>query len=179
VIGGVQLESPASQIGLTGGGGANRSVEWRGTGVVRWSNDEHTVTLRGTYQGGQWQRGYLACLPPYFDPATNTQLGIVGGTSSCGTSLTAVLLNPATGVPLDDPANGAIQFSDYGVRPKDRYTFDLNYIYRPEWMEGLELGASVENIFDEDPIASQTNNRGYVSGNPRGRIFQLEVTKRF
>jgi outer membrane receptor protein involved in Fe transport len=179
VIGGVQLESPASQIGLTGGGGANRSVEWRGTGVVRWSNDEHTITLRGTYQGGQWQRGYLACLPPYFDPATNTQLGIVGGTSSCGTSLTAALLNPATGVPLDDPANGAVQFSDYGVRPNDRYTFDLNYIYRPEWMEGLELGASVENIFDEDPIASQTNNRGYVSGNPRGRIFQLEVTKRF
>jgi outer membrane receptor protein involved in Fe transport len=65
------------------------------------------------------------------------------------------------------------------VLPYDRYTFDLNYIYRPEWMEGLELGASVENIFDEDPIASQTNNRGYVSGNPRGRIFQLEVTKRF
>jgi outer membrane receptor protein involved in Fe transport len=181
VIAGVELESAASQLGLTAGNGANRSVEWSGTGILRYSNDEHTVSLRSIYQSGQTNRGYLACLPPYFDPATNTQItppSPVGGSASCGTGLTAAYLNQATGGNLDDPTNGAIQFSSYGVHSKDRLTFDLNYIYSPTWMEGLEFGLSIENIFNKDPIHSQ-NSRGFVAGNPRGRIFQLQVTKRY
>jgi outer membrane receptor protein involved in Fe transport len=45
-------------------------------------------------------------------------------------------------------------------------------------MEGLEFRGSVENIFEEDPLPFQ-NNRGYTSGNPRGRVFEIEVTKKF
>ena len=178
-LAGVVLETPASQLGLTGGNGANRSSDWRGTATFRFANQEHTVTMRTVYESGFWQRGYLACLPPYFNPATNTQVSTVGGTSECGTSLTATHLNLATGTSLDDPTNGAAQFSTYGVRPEDRVTVDLNYIYRPEFLEGFEFGASIENLFDKEPTGSQANNRGYVGGNPRGRILQLQITKRY
>ncbi|HEV7693620.1 MAG TPA: TonB-dependent receptor [Hyphomonadaceae bacterium] len=178
-VAGVELETPASQIGLTGGNGANRSADWRGTATLRYSNTEHTFTVRTVYESGSWLRGYLACLPPNFNPATNAQLSTVGGTSSCGTGLTAVRLNTATGTSLDDPTNGAVQFSDYGVRPEERITVDLNYIYTPKWLEGFEFGATVENLFDEDPYGSQVSNRGYVGGNPRGRILQLQITKRY
>ncbi len=59
-----------------------------------------------------------------------------------------------------------MQFSDYGARPEDRITVDVNYIYKPKWLEGFEFGATVGNLFDEDPIASQVSNRGYIAGNP-------------
>ncbi len=71
-------------------------------------------------------------------------------------------------------------YSTYGIFPQEYLDFDLNYIYTAQFMKGLELRASVLNIADKDPSEAQGRSGYYTAtGNPRGRIFELGVTKKF
>jgi iron complex outermembrane recepter protein len=178
---GAEFAPDGDRLGLRNqntGSGATTSREWRFNVLTRWSNTEHTVSLNTNYQSGVWDAGYLACTPEYFDaslPTAQRQKSRVGNFITCGNNLTAVNYD-ATGTALV----GAAAYSTYGVKPKDYVTFDLSYIYRPtfSWAEGLELRATAVNVTDRNPVLDQTA-RGYGTGDPRGRIIELEVKKKF
>jgi outer membrane receptor protein involved in Fe transport len=119
--------------------------------VLRWANAIHNISLRANYSSGTYNEAYT-----------------VGG-------LTPIVSdNPAT-VGVNETA-----YSTYGIFPKEYLDFDLNYIYTPTWMKGLELRASVLNLADKDPSAAQGRSGYYTAtGNPRGRIIQIGATKKF
>jgi outer membrane receptor protein involved in Fe transport len=92
------------------------------------------------------------------------------------------LLDPgSTRTPIINLAGTANDvFSGYGWGPKDYITYDLTYIYTAPFWEELELRASILNLTDRDPPASQSTT-GYdnLLGNPRGRILEIGATKKF
>jgi iron complex outermembrane recepter protein len=88
------------------------------------------------------------------------EAAVVGG-------LTAIRSNPTVN-------------STYGVNFKSYLDFDLNYIYTAPFWEELEVRATILNIFNKDPTPAQARNGYYTAtGNPRGRIFEIGVTKKF
>jgi outer membrane receptor protein involved in Fe transport len=63
---------------------------------------------------------------------------------------------------------------------------DFSYIYTPEFVKDLELRFSVLNLLSEDPMPSQNtagaqSRVGYYNGygDPRSRVVQVGVTKKF
>ena len=72
------------------------------------------------------------------------------------------------------------QYSLYGVNPDPSLTYDLTYIYTAPFLQDLELRASVINVTDEDPTFLQVAG-GYYNGSadPRGRILEIGLTKKF
>ena len=79
--------------------------------------------------------------------------------------------------------------TDYGYKPNDLVTFDLNYSYTAPFWQDLTLRASILNLTDEDPMPAQNTNAGGLAatrtgyypgyGDPRGRSFEIGVTKKF
>lgn len=130
----------------------NESRRWRANGVLRWANDIHNVSLRANYSSGVYNEAF--------------PLGLIGP---------PIVVDDRT-----TPGVNETQYSTYGYLPKEFLDFDLNYIYSPTWMKGLELRASVLNIFDKDPSPAQGRS-GYYNGtgDPRGRIVQIGATKKF
>jgi iron complex outermembrane receptor protein len=128
----------------------NESRRWRANAQVRWANKIHNISLRANYNSGVFNEAYE-----------------VGG-------LTAIVANnPLTAI--DETT-----YSTYGIFPKEYLDFDLNYIYTPSWLKGLELRTSILNIFDKDPSPAQGRNGYYTAtGNPRGRIIEIGATKKF
>lgn len=128
----------------------NESRRWRANAVVRWSNDTHNVSLRANYSSGTYNEAWE-----------------VGGL------VPIVFNNPVT------PENET-RYSTYGIYPKEYMDFDLNYIYKAPFWQDLELRATILNIFNKDPSAAQSRSGYYnATGNPRGRIFEIGVTKKF
>ncbi|MDP3738517.1 MAG: TonB-dependent receptor plug domain-containing protein [Hyphomonadaceae bacterium] len=82
--------------------------------------------------------------------------------------LTAIQTTPTT------------QYSLYGVEADPSLTYDLTYIYTAPFFEELELRASIINLTDEDPTFLQVAS-GYYNGSadPRGRILEIGLTKKF
>jgi outer membrane receptor protein involved in Fe transport len=72
------------------------------------------------------------------------------------------------------------QYSMYGVNPESSLTYDATYIYTAPFWQDLEFRASVINLTDEEPGPLQVAS-GYYNGSadPRGRIFELGLTKKF
>ncbi|HEV7691518.1 MAG TPA: TonB-dependent receptor plug domain-containing protein [Hyphomonadaceae bacterium] len=96
----------------------------------------------------------------------NYSSGVYNEAAAVG-GLTAIQQNPTVN-------------STYGVLPKSYLDFDVNYIYTAPFWQDLELRATVLNIFDKDPTGAQARNGYYTAtGNPRGRIIELGVTKKF
>ncbi len=128
----------------------NESREWRANGQVRWANDVHNVSLRANYSSGVYNEAY--------------DIG----------ALTAIINNnPAT------TANETT-LSTYGIKAKSYLDFDVNYIYTAPFWQDLEFRATVLNIFDKAPSAAQGRSGYYnATGNPRGRIIEVGVTKKF
>ncbi len=185
-IGGVPFAPDGNRLGYRNqnvGSGGNNAREWRLQASTRWSNRVHTFNLTANFSSGVKDAGYYACLSPYYNNATEPgqQVSTIEQFFTCGDSLTPVNINtdpnPARfGLAL----TGEDAYSTYGVFPKDRVTFNFSYIYRPTYsfLAGTELRASVVNVTDEDPVYDQTR-RGFSTGDPRGRILELEVTKKF
>lgn len=167
---GVPIEGPRNLLGFNAGGGG-RAREWRGNFTTRWANDEHTISLRVNYDSEIVDRDYLACTAPYW--VSGVQISEPGG-STCGVGLNTVAINPVTG----DRLPGAAGFSDYGFRPGDRITYDVTWIYDVPFIDDMDLRASILNITDEDPFPLQAAS-GYATGDPRGRIFEIELSKKF
>ena len=129
----------------------NESRRWRANAVVRWADETHNVSVRANYSSGVYNEAYE-----------------VGG-------LTAIVSNIAATTTINETVN-----STYGIFPKEYLDFDLNYIYTAPFWEELELRATVLNIFDKDPSPAQGRSGYYTAtGNPRGRIFEIGVTKKF
>jgi outer membrane receptor protein involved in Fe transport len=77
-------------------------------------------------------------------------------------------------------SNSPTVYSTYGVYPQDSIEYDLTYIYTAPFMQGLDLRASILNLTDEDPQPAQGRTGYYgATGNPRGRIIELGLTKKF
>lgn len=128
----------------------NESRRWRANAQVRWSNDTHNVSLRANYSSGVYNEAY--------------ETG----------ALTPIVANIAA-----TTANETV-YSTYGVFPEEYIDFDLTYIYTAPFWQDLELRATVLNIFDEDPSPAQGRSGYYnATGNPRGRIIEVGVTKKF
>ena len=129
----------------------NESRRWRANAVVRWADETHNVSVRANYSSGTFNEAYQ-----------------VGG-------LVPVVSNIAATTTIDETV-----YSTYGIFPKEYLDFDLNYIYTAPFMDDLELRATVLNIFDKDPSAAQGRSGYYTAtGNPRGRIFEVGLTKKF
>ena len=126
------------------------STEWKGNASLRWANKQHSFNFRVNYDGGAL--------------AEAAALG----------SLVAVV--------VDNPATTTIetQYSNYGVDPHKNVTYDLTYIYTAPFWKDLELRFTVLNITDEDPSPLQIRS-GYYTGtaDPRGRMFEVGITKKF
>lgn len=129
----------------------NESRDWRANAAVRWANETHNVSLRANYSSGVYNEAYD-----------------VGG-------LTPIVSNIAATTTINETA-----YSTYGIFPEEYLDFDLNYIYTAPFWEELELRATVLNIFDEDPSPAQGRSGYYAAtGNPRGRIIEVGLTKKF
>lgn len=129
----------------------NESRRWRANALVRWANDTHNISLRANYSSGVFSEAWE-----------------VGG-------LTPIVSNIAATTTIDETV-----YSTYGVFPEEYLDFDLNYIYTAPFWQDLELRATILNITDEDPSPAQGRSGYYTAtGNPRGRIFELGVTKKF
>jgi hypothetical protein len=129
----------------------NESRRWRANAAVRWANDTHNVSLRANYSSGTYNEAFE-----------------VGG-------LVPVISNIAATTTINETVN-----STYGIYPKEYLDFDLNYIYTAPFIDDLELRATVLNIFDKEPSAAQGRSGYYTAtGNPRGRIFEVGLTKKF
>jgi hypothetical protein len=157
-VNGVTFEDPQKRLGW-----GNNSLtvplvpELRANATLRWANDQHSFNLRANFQQGvQDERAGS------YDPAI---LAAYPG----GGTLTDV-----------DGSAAGVQYSRYGMYPKDYLDFDFNYIWTAPFWEELELRASVLNITDRNPLAAQGRN-GYLTGigNPRGRQIEFAITKRF
>ena len=124
---------------------------WRANAAVPWANDTHNVSLRANYSSGTYNEAFE-----------------VGG-------LVPVISNIAATTTINETVN-----STYGIYPKEYLDFDLNYIYTAPFIDDLELRATVLNIFDKEPSAAQGRSGYYTAtGNPRGRIFEVGLTKKF
>ena len=129
----------------------NESRRWRASAVVRWANDTHNVNVRANYSSGTYNEAFE-----------------VGG-------LTPIVANIAATTTINETVN-----STYGIFPKEYLDFDLYYIYTAPCMDDLVLRATVLNIFDKEPSAHQGRSGYYTAtGNPRGRIFEVGLTKKF
>jgi iron complex outermembrane recepter protein len=129
----------------------NESRRWRANAAVRWANETHNVSLRANYSSGTYNEAFE-----------------VGG-------LTPIVANIAATTTINETVN-----STYGIFPKEYLDFDLNYIYTAPFIDDLELRATVLNIFDKEPSAAQGRSGYYTAtGNPRGRIFEVGLTKKF
>ena len=119
---------------------------------MRWANDTHNINIRANYSSGVYNEAY--------------ELGAL--------DKPIIVDNPAT-----TTVNETL-YSTYGIFPKEYLDFDLNYIYTAPFWQDLELRATILNIFDKAPSAAQ-GRLGYygATGNPRGRIFEVGVTKKF
>ncbi len=161
-IGGAPLQYAGSFDGL---GYANLSrngtimPKWRGNATLGYAVDDHRITLRANYISGVQDE----VLPTAID----YEVQVIGG------------------VPTNVPIR-----TTYGMTPEDYLDFDLVYIYDAPWSNDLQFRASVLNLTDEDPMAAQHTNAGGLAsasrtgyypgyGNPRGRQFELGVTKKF
>lgn len=114
------------------------------------ANDTHNVSLRANYSSCVYNEAWE-----------------VGGL------VPIVFNNPLT--PAHETQNGT-----YGIYPKENLDFDLNYIYTAPFWKDLEIRATVLNIFDKDPSPAQGRSGYYTAtGNPRGRIFEIGVMKKF
>ncbi len=135
----------------------SESRRWRANAEIRWSNDVHNISLRTNYSSGTLNEAYA-----------------LGALETCCGSRPIIADNPAT-----TTVNEAV-YSTYGIYPKEYMDFDLNYIYTAPFWKGLELRATVLNIFDKDPSPAQ-GRLGYygATGNPRGRQFEVGFTKKF
>jgi hypothetical protein len=129
----------------------NESRRWRANARIGWANDVHNVGLRANYNSGVYNEAYE-----------------VGG-------LTPIIAdNPAT-TTVDEEV-----LSTYGIFPKEYLDFDLTYVYTAPFWQDLELRATILNIFDKDPSPAQGRSGYYnATGNPRGRIIEVGVTKKF
>lgn len=140
---------------------------WRGNASLTYSMDEHRVNLRANYTSGFWDDSVIDT-----DPASATY--------------GQYLPNRRTAVGIE---NGTIIRTDYGYKPNDLVTFDLNYTYTAPFWEDLSFRASILNLTDEDPMPAQNTNAGGLAatrtgyypgyGDPRGRTFEIGVTKKF
>ncbi|MFT3721984.1 MAG: TonB-dependent receptor [Hyphomonadaceae bacterium] len=150
-VNGILFDSGGNRLGRANyTSTGNESRRWRANAVVRWANDTHNVSLRANYSSGVYNEAWE-----------------VGGLTPF------IFNNPLT------PANET-QNSTYGIYPKEYLDFDLNYIYTAPFWKDLELRATVLNIFDKDPSPAQGRSGYYTAtGNPRGRIFEIGVTKKF
>jgi outer membrane receptor for ferrienterochelin and colicin len=129
----------------------NESRRWRANGQIRWANDTHNISLRANYSSGVYNEAF--------------ETG----------QLTPIVSNIAATTTIDETV-----YSTYGVFPKEYLDFDLNYIYTAPFWKDLELRATILNIFDKDPSAAQGRSGYYTAtGNPRGRIIEIGVTKKF
>ena len=129
----------------------NESRRWRANALVRWANDTHNVSLRANYSSGTFNEAFQ-----------------VGG-------LTPIVSNIAATTTIDETV-----YSTYGIFPEEYLDFDLNYVYTAPFWQDLELRATILNITDEAPSAAQGRSGYYTAtGNPRGRIFEVGVTKKF
>jgi len=82
-----------------------------------------------------------------------------------------------------------LTYPTYGTSAESYTDVDFNYIFEAPFDDGLQLRFSVLNLTDEDPMEAQHTNAGGPSdtrtgyypgyGNPRGRTFELGVTKTF
>lgn len=137
---------------------------WRGNAFIRYAMDQHNFALRYTHISGIKDETALVKISN----------GADGITQSCSSR------EACTAAGSDDT------FSTYGIDPKVRGQFDFTWIYTPDFVEDLELRMSVLNIFDENPMAAQNNpgsqsRVGYYNGygDPRGRVLQVGLTKKF
>jgi iron complex outermembrane recepter protein len=129
----------------------NESRRWRGNATFRWANDAHNISLRANYSSGVYNEAY--------------DQGVIGPA--------IIVDNPAT------TANEAV-FSTYGYLPKSYLDFDLNYIWTAPFWKDFEVRATLLNIFDKAPSAAQSRTGYYpATGNPRGRQFEIGLTKKF
>jgi len=152
---GIPFELPQKRVGWVNNGLFRQISEWRANASVRWANDMHNVNLRMDYVMGVHDER---------DPQ------FVG---------TDVYPNAGSLTDIDATTTGT-QFSPYGVVLDDYIQYDLNYIYTAPFWEELEFRLSILNLTDENPWPAQNRN-GYLSsvGDPRGRRFELGVTKKF
>jgi outer membrane cobalamin receptor len=158
-VGGTIFDTGGHRLGFSNfSRTGNASSRWRANSSIRWSNSEHTFSLRANFMTGfDLEPGAVALLTPVVDN-----------------------LNSGTGALPD-------VFSTRGVFNTSYMDFDFTYIYRPEWMRGSDLRLSILNVTDKDPPAAQSiptlavGALGYYSGigNPRGRIIELAVSHKF
>jgi hypothetical protein len=157
-VNGTLFDSGGQRLGTTNlstGGLAGVSTQWKGSGVFRWSNDQHNISVRGNYDHGARDERFEA-----------------------GQLTPIVADNPLTGTTAN-PINETV-YSRYGVDRSPTLTWDATYIWTAPFWEELELRASMLNIFDTRPAPLQIR-AGYYNGtaDPRGRILELGVTKKF
>lgn len=132
--------------------------EWRGNANLRYIVGDHNFGIRANYISG------------FVDESTPVRTG----TNTNGTVTTAD----------DTPI-----FATFGLDANDLWTFDLSYIYTAPFWQDLQFRASILNVADEDPMPAQNTNAGGSSatrtgyypgyGDPRGRQFEIGVTKKF
>lgn len=133
------------------GRGGTIMPDWRGNLTVGYNLDAHRFVLRANYIAGFED-----------DLGNTTPTGIV---------------------------NGVVTYPTYGMSGDSYADLDFNYIFEAPFDDGLQLRFSVLNLTDEDPMEAQHTNAGGPSdtrtgyypgyGNPRGRTFELGVTKSF
>jgi hypothetical protein len=138
--------------------------EWRGNLNLRYTIGDHMIGLRANYVSG----------------FTDTSAHVRTGAGPDG-----LVYNPATVGMVDDDV-----YADYGLGANNLTTFDLNYIYTSPFWKDLTLRASILNLTDEDPMPAQNTNAGGAPsatrtgyypgyGDPRGRQFEIGITKKF
>ncbi len=151
-VNGILFESSGHRLGYANyTRTGNESRRWRANAQVRWANDVHNISLRANYSTGVY----------------NEALAL-------GFQQPIQINNPLT------PAVEPTLYSGWGLNFKSYLDFDLNYVYTAPFWEELELRATVLNLFDKDPSQAQGASGYYnATGNPRGRIIEIGVTKKF
>jgi hypothetical protein len=82
--------------------------------------------------------------------------------------------------PLTTTVTEPTLYSGWGLNSKEYLDFDVNYVYTAPFWQDLEFRATVLNIFDKDPTQAAGRSGYYgATGNPRGRIIEIGVTKKF
>jgi iron complex outermembrane receptor protein len=153
-VNGAVFDAGGDRLGLTNLGNsglASVSQKWKGNMSLRWANDNHNINLRANYASGSLDERYAS-----------------------GGLIATQLDNPAT------TTVNETTYSTWGVQPDPSLTFDATYIYTAPFWKELQLTASIINLTDEDPTPLQVRS-GYYNGSadPRGRIVEIGLTKKF
>ena len=135
----------------------NGRVKWRANGTVSWRQ-------------GPWSAGWFSS---YFGSFVDTS------------AATTEPIYRALGGPEYIRVFNDNGITRYLLRVDAAYSHNTWLAYRFQrtarsWLQGVSVRASVINVFDRDPQLAD-EQYGYQAGtaNPRGRLFSMDVTKRF